>query len=104
VQSYKEARAALIAAENSQAFDGQAVAAASAIEKRANELVGAIIKRIQRKFIASSKTRMDDSGSWRVTSLAMSISSMRQLLKVAEKMPKGPISITILTPACAQNS
>jgi adenosine deaminase CECR1 len=63
VQSYKEARAALIATENSQAFDRQAVAAASAIEKRANELVGVIIKRMKRKFIASSKTRMDDNGS-----------------------------------------
>jgi hypothetical protein len=44
VESYEEACAALIATENSQAFDSQAVAAASAIEKRANELVSTIRK------------------------------------------------------------
>jgi len=68
VQGYQEARAALIALENSQAFDGRAAATASDLEKRANEIVAA-----KRMFMALSETSVDESGLWQVTSFAMSI-------------------------------
>jgi adenosine deaminase CECR1 len=92
VQSYKEARAALIDTENSQVFDGQAVAAASAIEKRPNELVGATIKKMKRKFIASSKTEMDDKRSVVSGYFLGNVDLINEteLLKVPKKIPKGP--------------
>ena len=63
VQSYEEVRMALIVTENSQAFDGQAVVAASALEKRANELVGAIRKEDEKEIYCKLK---DKDGRQRV--------------------------------------
>jgi adenosine deaminase CECR1 len=90
VQSYEEARAALIATENSQAFDGQAVAAALAIEKRANELVGAIRKEDEKEIYGKLK---DKDGRQRVVANHflgnVDLINKTELLKVAKKMPKG---------------
>jgi hypothetical protein len=70
VQSYEDARTALIAKEHSRACDGHAVTAASAVEKRANELVGEIRNEDEREIYGKFKDKQGhDSGSWRITSL-----------------------------------
>lgn len=90
VQSYEEARAALIAKENSQAFDGQAVAAASDIQKRANELVGVIRKKDEEEIYGKLK---DKDGQQRVVADHflgnVDLINKTELLKVTQRMPKG---------------
>jgi adenosine deaminase CECR1 len=90
VQSYEDARAALIAMESSQAFDGHAIAAASAVEKRANELVGEIKKEDEREIYGKLK---DKHGRQRVVADHflgnVDLINKTELLRVAKMMPKG---------------
>jgi adenosine deaminase CECR1 len=101
----EDPRTALIAKEHSQAFDGHAVTAALAVEKWANELVGEIRKEDEREIYGKLK---DKQGRQRVVADHflgnVDLNNKTKLLKVAKKMPKGPISTAILTPACFQNS
>lgn len=90
VQDYEGARAALIARENSQAFDGHAVATASATEKRANELVSAIRKDDEKEIYGKLR---DKDGRQRVVADHflgnVDLINKTELLKVAKRMPKG---------------
>jgi adenosine deaminase CECR1 len=90
VDDYEEARKALIARENSQAFDGRAIATASDLEKRANELIGAIRKNDEREVYGVLR---DKHGRQRVVADHflgnVDIINKTELLKVAKKMPKG---------------
>jgi adenosine deaminase CECR1 len=90
VHGYEEARAALIARENSRAFDGRAVATASDLEKRANELVGAIRENDERDVYGALR---DKHGRQRTVADHflgnIDLINKTELLKVAQKMPKG---------------
>jgi len=90
VASYEEARAALIDRENAQAFDGRAVATASDLEKRANELIGAIRKGDERNVYGALR---DKNGRQRAVADHflgnVDLINKTELLKVAKKMPKG---------------
>jgi len=90
VQGYQEARAALIALENSQAFDGRAAATASDLEKRANEIVAAIRKNDEKDVYGAFR---DKRGRERTVAghflCNVDLINKTELLKVAKKMPKG---------------
>ena len=90
VQGYEEARAALIARENSQAFDGRAVATASDVEKRANELISAIRKKDERDVYGALRDRHGRQRTVADHFLGnIDLINRTELLKVAMKMPKG---------------
>jgi adenosine deaminase CECR1 len=90
VQGYEEARTALIARENSQAFDGRAVANASNIEIRANEIIGEIRKSDERDVYGALR---DKHGRQRTVADHflgnVDLINKTELLKVAKRMPKG---------------
>lgn len=90
VQSYEEARAVLIARENSQAFDGRAVATASDLEKRANELISAIRKNDEKDVYGALRDRNGRQRTVADHFLGnVDLINKTELLKVAKKMPKG---------------
>jgi adenosine deaminase CECR1 len=90
VQSYEEARAALIARENSQAFDERAVATASDLEKRANELISAIRKNDEKDVYGALRDRNGRQRTVADHFLGnVDLINKTDLLKVAKKMPKG---------------
>jgi adenosine deaminase CECR1 len=90
MDEYEAARASLIARENAQAFDGRAIATASAGEKRANELVVAILKSDE---IDVYGTMRDKNGRQRSAADHflgnVDLINKTELLKVAKRMPKG---------------
>lgn len=90
VQNYEAARASLIARENSQAFDGRAVATASDLEKRANELVGAIRKADEKDVYGALRDRHGRQRAVADHFLGnVDLINQTELLKVARRMPKG---------------
>jgi adenosine deaminase CECR1 len=90
VQSYEEARATLIARENLQAFDGRAIAIASDLEKRANEVVIAIRKADEKDVYGALR---DSNGRQRKVADHflgnVDLINKTELLKIAKRMPKG---------------
>jgi hypothetical protein len=90
VENYEETRALLIAKENSQAFDWQAVATASTIEKRANELVAAIRNTDEEEIYGKLKDRHGRKRDPAHHFLGnVDLINQTELFKVAKRMPKG---------------
>jgi adenosine deaminase CECR1 len=90
VQGYEEARAVLIARENSQAFDGRAIATASDLEKRANELISAIRKNDEKDVYGALTDRHGRQRTVADHFLGnIDLINKTELLKVAKRMPKG---------------
>ncbi len=90
VESYEEARATLIAREHLQAFDGRAVATASELEKRANELISAIRKTDEKDVYGALRDRHGRQRTVADHFLGnVDLINKTELLKVAKKMPKG---------------
>jgi adenosine deaminase CECR1 len=90
VNDYEEVRAALIARENAQAFDAQAIATASVLEKQANEIVAAIRKNDETEVYGMMR---DKHGRQRAPADHflgnVDLINMTDLFRVAKKMPKG---------------
>jgi adenosine deaminase CECR1 len=90
VNDYEAARASLIARENAQAFDGRAIATASAGEKRANELVAAIRKSDETDIYEAMRDRHGLQRAPADHFLGnVDLINKTELLKVAKRMPKG---------------
>lgn len=90
VNEYEAARASLIARENAQAFDGRAIATASAVEKRANELVAAIRKTDDADVYGSLRDRHGRKRAAADHFLGnVDLINKTELLRVVKRMPKG---------------
>jgi adenosine deaminase CECR1 len=90
VNEYEEARAALIARESLQSFDGQAIATASPLERRANEIVEAIRENDNKAVYGTLKDRHGRQRFAADHFLGnVDLINQTELLRVAKKMPKG---------------
>lgn len=90
IEAYDEARSAILAREKAQAFDGDAQKNATALERRAAQIVKEIKKSDAQIVYADTK---DENGIQRVPADHflgnVSIINKTELFRIAQEMPKG---------------